>query len=133
MNNFSGVYNIDDNGVSLVEFQNKAIAILDTSFCHRSGPNLFEVFGTEGYAGMGHPGQGVIVQSRKMRPAKDTDAIFTPTKLPDPKPSIMVAWIGAILRDTPLITTVEDGRNLTQLLEGCYTAWRTGKRFDFGK
>jgi len=133
MNNFSKTYDIDDNSVAVVEFENKALAILDTSFCHRSGPNLLEVFGTEGYVGLNYPGMNPIVQSRKMRPGKDMDAMFAPTKLPDPKPSIMEAWIGAILKDTPLITTVEDGRNLTELLEGCYTAWRTGKRFAFGK
>ena len=133
MNNFSGTYQIDDNGVAVVEFENKGLGILDTSFCHRSGPNLFEVFGTEGYVGRGLPGLGLVVQSRKMRPAEGMDAMFTPTKLPDNKPSIMEAWISAILKDTPLITTVEDGRNLTQMLEGCYLAWRTGKRFEFGK
>jgi len=131
MNNFSGVYPIDDNGVAIVEFKNKGLGILDSSFVHRSGPNLIEVFGTEGYIGRGFPGQNIVIQSRKLR-AGDMDAWVVPVKLPDPKPSIMQAWISAILRDTPLITTVEDGRNLTQLLEGCYTAWHTGKKVEFG-
>jgi hypothetical protein len=58
--------------------------------------------------------------------------MIVPSKLPENKPSIMEAWISAILKDTPLITNVEDGRNLTEMLEGCYIAWRSGKRFAFG-
>ncbi len=130
MNSFAGTYDIDDNGVAVVEFENQGIAILDTSFCHRSGPNLMEVFGTEGYIGRGMPGAGLVVQSRKL-PAGDIHGMITPAKLPDSLPSVMDTWFEAIKNDTPLTTTVEDGRNLTQILEGCYTAWRTGKRFEF--
>jgi predicted dehydrogenase len=132
MNNFSRVYNIDDNGVAVVEFANRGLGILDSSFCHRSGPNLFEVFGTEGYIGRGFPGAPLMIQSRKLRGGNKIDGMIVPSKLPENKPSIMEAWISAILKDTPLITNVEDGRNLTEMLEGCYIAWRSGKRFAFG-
>ena len=124
MENFSKNYPIDDNGVGVVEFKGGGLGILDSSFVHRSGPNLFEVFGTEGYVGRGFPGQGTIVDIPKL---KDSGAPAAPESLP----SIMEAWVSAILNDTPLITTVEDGRNLTEMLEGCYTAWRTGERHDF--
>ncbi|OQB43545.1 MAG: putative oxidoreductase YcjS [Candidatus Latescibacteria bacterium ADurb.Bin168] len=133
MNNFSRVYKIDDNGVAVVEFANRGLGILDTSFCHRSGPNLFEVFGTEGYVGRGFPGMPLMIQSRKLKGGNRIDGMIIPSRLPENKPSIMEAWISAILKDTPLITTVEDGRNLTELLEGCYIAWRTGKRYTFAK
>lgn len=130
MQSFSGNYDIDDNGVAVLEFQNGGMGILDTAFVHRSGPNLFEVFGTEGYVGRGFPGQGLFIESRKLK-AGDIEGRITPSKLPDNLPSIMQAWIGAIIDGTPLITTVEDGRNLTEMLEGSYIAWRTGKRHDF--
>lgn len=130
MQSFSRNYEIDDNGVAVIEFKNGGMAILDTAFVHRAGPNLFEVFGTEGYIGRGFPGQGLIVESRKLK-AGSLEGRIIPTNLPDNLPSIMQAWIDAIIDGTPLITTVEDGRNLTEMLEGSYIAWRTGKRYDF--
>ena len=48
MNNFTGNYPIDDNSVSLVEFVNGAIGVIDVTWIHRSGPNLLELYGTEG-------------------------------------------------------------------------------------
>ncbi len=130
METFGDKYQIDDNGVAVVEFLKGGIGILDTSFVHRAGPNLFEVFGTEGYIGRGFPGSGLFVESRKLK-AGDLQGRIVPTNLPKNLPSIMSAWVSSILHGTPLITTVEDGRNLTEMLEGCYTAWRTGKRYDF--
>lgn len=130
METFGDKYEIDDNGAAVVEFVKGGIGILDTSFVHRAGPNLFEVFGTEGYIGRGFPGSGLFVESRKLK-AGDLQGRIVPTNLPKNLPGIMTAWVSSILNDTPMITTVEDGRNLTEMLEGCYVAWRTGKRYDF--
>ena len=132
MNTLSGEYDIDDNSAAVVEFQNGAIGVLDTSFCHRMGPAPFEVYGKDGYIARGLPGtSGLYVESGKL--SKNAKGKFTPTSMPDGRPPVMDAWLKAILQDDPslMVTTVEDGRNLTQMLEGCYTAWRTGKRFDF--
>ena len=54
-----------------------------------------------------------------------------PSKLPVPPPVPMNQWISAILHDTPMTITVEDGRNLTQLLEGAYQAARSGREIAF--
>ena len=128
MNSLSGNYDIDDNSAAVVEFENGAIAMLDTGFCHTAGPNTFEIFGTEGFIGRGYPGQGLIFESKNF--AGGIGGSLTP-KMPENKPSIMEAWLSAIIDGTPLITDATDGRNLTQMLEGCYTAWRTGARYDF--
>jgi predicted dehydrogenase len=40
-------------------------------------------------------------------------------------------WLAAILRDEPMTITVEDGRNLTQLLEAAYTSAREGRAVRF--
>ncbi len=128
MNSLSGNYDIDDNSAAVVEFENGAIAMLDTGFCHTAGPNTFEVFGTEGFIGRGYPGQGLIFESENL--GGGIGGSLKP-KMPESKPSIMETWLDAIQNDAPLTTDVTDGRNLTQMLEGCYTAWRSGERFDF--
>ncbi|MCC6446193.1 MAG: Gfo/Idh/MocA family oxidoreductase [Armatimonadetes bacterium] len=130
VNNFSGAYPIDDNSVVTVQFKNKALGILDTGFVHRSGPNLMELYGTEGCLIRGLPGQGLLMQSRKVK-AGDIEGWIQPTNLPKALPMPMQQWINAILRDEPMAITVEDGRNLTQLLEAAYIAANEGREVRF--
>jgi hypothetical protein len=60
------------------------------------------------------------------------NAYITPTRLPDALPMPFVQWMNAILKGTPPTITVEDGRNLTELLEGIYIASDSGKEHRFG-
>jgi 1,5-anhydro-D-fructose reductase (1,5-anhydro-D-mannitol-forming) len=122
MNSVSGKYDIDDNSAAVIEFENGAIGVLDTAFVHTKGPNLFEVYGKKGYIAKGLPGQGFYLDT--------VDEMEVPD-MPASKPSIMENWLSAIQNGDELITTVEDGRNLTEMLAGIYTAWRSGKRHDF--
>ncbi|MGC8668767.1 MAG: Gfo/Idh/MocA family protein [Chthonomonadales bacterium] len=131
MNNFSGAYPIDDNMVAVVEFKNKALGILDVSWVHRSGPNPLEIYGTEGFISIDtSPGPRIWLESRKISDERVQGPI-APSKLPPALPSPMEQWIRAIREGTPATITLEDGWNLTQMLEGCYTAARTGQVFHF--
>jgi len=130
VSNFSGRYDIDDNCVMLVEFKNKALGILDVSWVHRAGPNMMELYGTEGCLLRGAPGAAITFTSTKVKPTGGS-AWITPTELPKPLPSPMNQWLGAILRDEPMTITVEDGRNLTEMLEACYIAGREGREVRF--
>lgn len=130
MNNFSGAYDIDDNCVLVVEFKNKAIGILDVAFVHRAGPNTMEIYGTEGFLANGLPGQPLTLISNKLK-AGEVEGWITPTKLPQALPTPMQQWLGAIARDEPMHITVDDGRNLTQLLEAAYVSAREGREVRF--
>jgi 1,5-anhydro-D-fructose reductase (1,5-anhydro-D-mannitol-forming) len=129
LQNFSGAYPIDDNAVAVIEFANGALGILDTSWVHRAGPNPYEIYGTEGYLGIGAaPGAGVILHSTRLAP-EGIQGYISPTELPERLPMPMNQWFDSILRGTPVHITVEDGRNLTEMLEGIYTAARTRKEY----
>lgn len=130
VSNLTGAYDIDDQAVAVVSFKNGAAGILDVSWVQRAGPNMWEIYGTEGFAGKGLPGVGVELRSRKAEVMGLTGA-FTPAKLPDALPSPLEQWISALAHDTPMRISVEDGRNLTQLLEGIYTSAREGRRVEF--
>jgi predicted dehydrogenase len=130
LNNCAGTYDIDDNSVLTVEFKNKALGILDVAFVHRSGPNLTEIYGTEGYLLRGLPGQPLLLQSRKLK-AGHIEGWIAPTNLSPALPLPLEQWLAAILRDEPMTITVEDGRNLTQLLEAAYTSAREGRAVRF--
>jgi predicted dehydrogenase len=130
VNNFAGAYDIDDNSVLVVEFKNKGLGILDVSWVHRAGPNPVEIYGTEGCLLRGLPGNDFVFTSRKLKPA-DIEAWIAPTAMPEALPSPMQQWINAILRDEPMTITVDDGWNLTQLLEAAYVSARENKAVVF--
>ena len=125
--NFSGAYPIDDNSAAVIEFESGALGILDTAWVHRAGPNPYEIYGTDGYMSLGAaPNTGLIVNSTQLQ-SQGIQGYISPTNLPKALPMPMDQWISAILHDTPMHITVEDGRNLTEMLEGIYIAARTGK------
>src|SRR5262245_60075066 len=126
--NFSGAYPIDDNSAAVVEFKSGALGILDTSWVQRVGPNPLEIYGTEGYIGRSvAPGQNLLLASSQL----DVKGYVIPTELPKALPTALQQWVAACLHGTPAAITVEDGRNLTQLLEGTYIAARTGAEHRF--
>lgn len=136
--NFSGAYPIDDNTVAVVTFKSGAIGILDVSWVHRAGSNPMEFYGTEGYLGRGiAPGQDIVLNSRKIQmqgypgPSENSPNIV-PTELPKALPMPFVQWIDAIQHGTKPAITVEDGRNLTEVLEGIYKAANSKSEYRFG-
>lgn len=131
MNNVSGAYPIDDNMAALIEFRSKALGIVDVSWVHRSGPNPLEIYGTEGFLSIGAtPAGGVLIESRKLL-ANGVRGVVCPSELPPAPPSPMAQWFAAIREGAPTTIGLQDAWNLTQLLEGCYTAARTGTAYQF--
>ncbi len=126
---FSDAYPIDDNSAIVVEFKNGGLGILDTSWVHRAGPNPMEIYGTDGFVGRDFTGR-IQLTSTQLQPA-GIQGTISPSKLPDPLPLPMDQWISAILHGTDMTITVEDGRNLTQLLEGAYIAAREKREYVF--
>ncbi|MHB8629064.1 MAG: Gfo/Idh/MocA family protein [Aggregatilineales bacterium] len=133
--NVSSAYNIDDNSAAIVEFKNGGLGILDVSWVHRAGPNPLEIYGTEGYISRtAAPGQSLVFASKKVDiQGYSADGIpyIVPTELPKSLPTPFEQWVSACLHGTPSTITVEDGRNLTELLQGIYTAARTHTEYQF--
>jgi 1,5-anhydro-D-fructose reductase (1,5-anhydro-D-mannitol-forming) len=128
--NNSGAYDIDDICVALIEFESKALGIIDVSWLQRSGPNTNEIYGTEGFVGTGYPGAGAFIQSRKLS-AEGVSGTIQP-QLPSSRPSLMTQWLNRIegSGEEP-DTNIEDGVNLTELLEGIYASADSGKAYTF--
>jgi 1,5-anhydro-D-fructose reductase (1,5-anhydro-D-mannitol-forming) len=129
--NLVNAYPIDDNSAAVIEFKSGALGILDTAWVHRAGPNPYEIYGTDGYLGLGTaPGSGMNLISTQLS-ADGIQGTLTPSNLPAALPHPFDQWISAILSDTPMTITVEDGRNLTELLEGIYISAREGREYRF--
>ena len=103
----------DDNAVAIVEFENKAIAVLETSFISPYQANCFELLGTE----------GAVVQvgdQLKVRTNTFKDGWFTPDKLPEAKPVALRLWLDGIVKGTEIPFDLEKGIALTEMLENAY-------------
>jgi predicted dehydrogenase len=128
--NTSGAYPIDDNSAVVVTFKSGALGILDTSWLQRSGPSPLEIYGTEGFVGRGMaPYSGLVLASAQ----NPVPGYVLPSQLPKALPTPLEQWVAASLHGTPATISVEDGRNLSQLLEGTYESARSGKRVSFGQ
>jgi predicted dehydrogenase len=127
--NFSQAHDIDDNAAIVIEFKNGALGILEASFVQRVGPNPFEICGTDGYLGSDSNGDWLLNSTQLQ--AEGIQGYIRPTKLPDALPHPVEQWIGAILHDTSVTITVEDGRNLTRILEAAYQSAREGREIAF--
>jgi len=115
VNNFSGNFDIDDNSATIIEFANKGIGMVDVAFVHRSGPNPFELYGTEGAIVMGLG--PLSLTTRKLNEEQIKEYI---ANAPQGLPSPMQQWVNALEDGTPMTITIEDGRNLTELLQASY-------------
>jgi predicted dehydrogenase len=49
---------------------------------------------------------------------------------PKALPSLMEQWVNAIISDTPMTVTIQDGRNLTELMQAAYISAEQGKAID---
>ena len=117
INNFTGAFPIDDNSVMVIEFANKALGIVDCTWIHRPGPNSLELLGTEGSIVIGHG--PMHFETRKLNDEEKTAYL---EDRPTPPAAPMQQWVSAIENDTPMTITIQDGRNLTELLQGAYMA-----------
>ena len=119
-NNTCAPGGVDDNAVSVVEFENKAIAVLETSFVAPHHGEGFELLGS----------LGAIVQEGKeikMRTRQIKDGWFTPDRLPEQQPSAIRQWLDGIEKGTPIPFDLEKAIALTELLENAYKSDREQK------
>jgi predicted dehydrogenase len=113
---------VEDNAVSVIEFKNKAIAINETGFVTSDSPFSLELYGTHGSLFIGGADNQIRLVSSKME--SQVPGLITPTQLPDPLPSAIDQWVEGILRDGEILFGLEDGIELTRLMEGAYKSHR---------
>jgi predicted dehydrogenase len=115
VNNFSPNYAIDDNSATIIEFAGKGIGVVDVAFVHRSGPNPFELYGTEGSLTMG--AGPLALTTTQLNPEQIAACLSSGPEAP---PMPMQQWIDAIEVGSPMTISIQDGRNLTELLQAAY-------------
>ncbi|NLY51508.1 MAG: Gfo/Idh/MocA family oxidoreductase [Firmicutes bacterium] len=128
-NSFTG-RQVEDNAVALIEFANKAIAVIETGFVSHSSPFSLELYGTEGTFIVGGPESSVRINSRKLE-QNGHQGWFIPTRLPAALPMPLDMWIRGILEDEPILFGLEEGTQLTELMEGAMRSYHSGSQVEF--
>ncbi|HOX40129.1 MAG TPA: Gfo/Idh/MocA family oxidoreductase [Candidatus Brocadiia bacterium] len=129
MFNYVTGHKVEDNAICAIEFASKATAVVETSFVSTNSPDIMELHGTEGALFIGGPEGKVLIRSAKA--GGKGDKWVTPPELPPGLPSPIRQWVSGITEGGAIHFGLEEGRQLTELMENAYIAHRTGKVVEF--
>lgn len=113
---------VEDNAVSVIEFESGAIVVNETSFVAYPDSYSLELDGTEGGVRMLSPRDGVELRSDHVD-AKGWQKI---TDLPERGVSPINQWIDGCTKGTPIEFGITDAVELTEIMEAAYRAHRSG-------
>jgi len=119
---------VDDNTVSVIEFENGAIAVNETSFTGFGGSYSLEIDGTEGAYRMLSPAEGVEVRSRHL----DGNGWQRPEQLPRALAKPIDQWVAGCVHGTPIEFGLADAIQLTELMAAAYVADGEARSVSFG-
>lgn len=118
---------VDDNTVSVIEFEGGAIAVNETSFVSYGGAFSVEVDGTQGGFRMLSPSDGAEVRSSRL---DDPKRWQKPAELPQALPKPVDQWIAGCLDAAPIAFTMADAVALTDLMSAAYVAAQISSSVD---
>lgn len=114
---------VEDNAVSVIEFENGAIGINETSFVAYPDSYSLELDGTEGGVRMLSPKDGVEVRSDHL----DKNEWHKVEELPDRSISPIDQWISGCLNGTEIEFGIEEAVQLTELMDAAYCSHTSGE------
>jgi len=120
-NNLMSPGDSEDNAVSVIEFANKAIAVVETGFVTPNSSSAIEIMGTEG---------SIYIENGKLRIYSAPSGIkgwVIPDDLPKPLPAALRQWIDGILYGKEILFDMDAAIGLTELLENEYISDREQK------
>lgn len=117
---------VDENAVSVVEFENGCIGVAETSFLAYSSPYTIEVHGTDGillWRG------GNDIKYKTVETAKLNKSFITPDNFPKEDEHPINRFVDACINGTgsPEGIGMQEAIELACLLENSYIAYETGK------
>jgi len=122
---------VEDNAISTIEFESGCLGVAETSFMSTYSPFSLELSGTEGSIVVGGPDEkSVRIRSRKLNEGKSW---ITPEKLPDPLPNPAQLWVNGILRKEKIPFGLEEGTQLTELMQHAYLSHLESKQIEIPK
>ena len=123
---YPGHPGIEDNAVSTIEFEGGVIGISETGFVSKNSPFELEIYGTQGSLFVGGP-EGI----RLYRNDGQVSGFLHPDRLPAELPSAMKQWISAIKGKGEIFFGLDEGIQLTELMEAAYLSQSEHRRVNF--
>ena len=120
---------VEDNAVTVIEFESKATAVNETSFLSARSPFSLELYGTEGSLFVGGPAGKVQLRSSRVPGA--ADGWIVPDQLPQALPKPLEQWVAAILHNEQNPFDIESAVQLSELMEGAYRSHHLGRQITF--
>ncbi len=115
---------VEDNAVSVIEFDNGAIGVSETGFVTVGMPYVLEMSGTKGSL-MVH--NDILEYSCE----ETENKLIEKTDLPEPSTMPIDAWISAVTDGGEAPNGIDDAVELTRFMVGAYEAHKTGKKYTF--
>ena len=121
---FTG-HKVEDNAVTVMKFENGAIAVSETGFITAFSPFALELHGTEGSLMI--TGSDVKLISSKLND-KNPELVgwVDPLKLPAALPNAIDQFVDGVLYEKEIIFGIEDAVVLTEIMDAAYRAHRQG-------
>ena len=116
---------VDENAISVIEFENGAIGVSETSFLAFSSPYTIEVHGTDGILLW----QGGDIKYKTTETAKLNKDFISPDRLPEEGGYPINLFVDACLDGTgsPEGLGMKEAIELAVLLENSYISYETNK------
>ena len=119
---------VEDNTVSVILFDNGAIAINETSFVQHGGTFYLEINGTEGTYITGGPEGKTRIQAPKWSGTGDW---IEPAAMPKPLSHPVTQWTDCITQGSSIDYGLAEGIQLTEMMEGAYRAHLEGRTISY--
>ncbi len=120
---------VEDNAVCMVEYENNAVAVVETGFVSPESPSSMELYGTKGSLIMGGVENKVRLISEDIQ--TPVHGWITPSQLPEALPKALEQWIGGIEDGGKIHFGLEEGTQLTELMEAAYISHRERREVRF--
>ena len=118
-------HDVEDNAVTLMKFENGAVAVSETGFMTGYNPYILELHGTDGSLMI--TDRKVKINSSKLNEKADGyGGWLKPSQLPQPLPNAIDQFVDAILYGKEIIFGMDDAVELTEMMDAAYRAHKQG-------
>ncbi len=113
-------HEVEDNAVSVIEFEQGAIGVSETGFVSNYNPATLEISGTKGT---------IYIRNGVMYATEDTGGNWvTPDQLPNALPSPLIQWVQGCKATADVTFGIEDAIMLTRMMEAAYKSYQNGTK-----
>jgi predicted dehydrogenase len=113
-------HEVEDNAVSVIEFEQGAIGVSETGFVSNYTPATLEISGTKGT---------LMVRDGVTYATEETGGKWiTPDQLPEALPSPLIQWVQGQKAAEDVTFGIEDAIMLTRMMEAAYNSYQSGKK-----